>query len=246
MRLRKFYNLKSCILFFVVFAALSWILLEIYFLSVIKRNEKSEKFNPILFKVKLYSAIPGKPDIFESAFEKLKRIHQEKLKIAGMKSHNEFRNRTSNSHLKDSSVLKKLKLIHQQKMNKAGFGIDAQDNIMKSHIVTKIQLEYPETLEINYNVHIFYYPWYGNPENDGQYLHWNHHYVPHWKKMESIKWPQGQHRPPEDIAANYYPLLGLYSSGDPQVVEAHMAQIRSTAVGVYFLYLCISVQHDCV
>ncbi len=29
----------------------------------------------------------------------------------------------------------------------------------------------------NYNVHIFYYPWYGNPESDGQYIHWNHLYL---------------------------------------------------------------------
>jgi hypothetical protein len=22
--------------------------------------------------------------------------------------------------------------------------------------------------------HVFYYPWYGTPENDGAYFHWNH------------------------------------------------------------------------
>lgn len=28
--------------------------------------------------------------------------------------------------------------------------------------------------EPNYNIHIFYYAWYGNPEHDGRYVHWNH------------------------------------------------------------------------
>ena len=27
---------------------------------------------------------------------------------------------------------------------------------------------------LNYNIHLFYYPWYGTPEVDGEYLHWNH------------------------------------------------------------------------
>ena len=26
----------------------------------------------------------------------------------------------------------------------------------------------------------FYYAWYGNPENDGSYRHWNHAALPHW------------------------------------------------------------------
>ena len=34
--------------------------------------------------------------------------------------------------------------------------------------------QYPKP---NYNLHAFYYPWYGNPETDGQYLHWNHPYI---------------------------------------------------------------------
>lgn len=34
--------------------------------------------------------------------------------------------------------------------------------------------------EPNYNIHIFYYAWYGNPEHDGKYVHWNHRFLPHW------------------------------------------------------------------
>ncbi len=48
------------------------------------------------------------------------------------------------------------------------------------------------------NVHVFYYPWYGNPAGHGSYLHWD----------------QGGHLPPLDIGANLYPTLGAYDSGD--------------------------------
>ena len=83
----------------------------------------------------------------------------------------------------------------------------------------------------NYNVHAFYYPWYGNPETDGQYLHWNHQYLQHWDQNEAKKWPHGQHKPPDDIGAQFYPELGPYSSRKVEVMEEHMKQIRSAGVG---------------
>ena len=55
----------------------------------------------------------------------------------------------------------------------------------------------------------FYYPWYGTPEVDGNWVHWNHVIMPHWSKIESRKYLTGSnHNPPDDIGANYYPLLG--------------------------------------
>src|SRR5512147_3133791 len=65
-------------------------------------------------------------------------------------------------------------------------------------------------------VHIFYYPWYGtNP-----YRHWD----------------QGGHTPPNDIGANFYPVLGPYDSGDfAGVVTTHMQQIQQAGVGVIVL-----------
>ncbi|KAK7107346.1 glycoprotein endo-alpha-1,2-mannosidase-like [Littorina saxatilis] len=85
---------------------------------------------------------------------------------------------------------------------------------------------------LNYNVHLFYYPWYGNPETDGRYVHWNHQYLPHWRKEEMRKWPLGVHVPPDDIGANFYPALGPYSSADPDTVDKHMAQVQSSGAGV--------------
>ena len=57
----------------------------------------------------------------------------------------------------------------------------------------------------NYCIHAFYYMWYGNPEFDGQYLHWNHRYLPHWEQSVTNQHPKGRHVPPDDIGASFYP-----------------------------------------
>ncbi len=62
----------------------------------------------------------------------------------------------------------------------------------------------------------FYYPWYGNPAEDCQRIHWE----------------QNGHQPPHDIGSDYYPVLGAYSSTDPAVVAQHMAWLRQASVGV--------------
>ncbi|VDN50349.1 unnamed protein product, partial [Dracunculus medinensis] len=82
------------------------------------------------------------------------------------------------------------------------------------------------------SVHIFYYPWYGNPEFDKKFFHWNHAYLPHWDKVIAKKFIQGIHVPPEDIGSNFYPLLGPYSSRDPSVIEQHMKWISSANINV--------------
>lgn len=84
----------------------------------------------------------------------------------------------------------------------------------------------------NYNVHIFYYMWYGNPSKNGKYVHWNHKYLPHWDAAISKKFPKGTHVPPDDIGANYYPALGPYSSKDPNVIHNHMKQLCRAGIGV--------------
>lgn len=93
----------------------------------------------------------------------------------------------------------------------------------------KNEMNYPTS---NYDVHLFYYPWYGSPNIDGKYLHWNHRYLRHWQPKEAEKWPDGRHEPPNDIGANFYPRLGPYSSRDPIVLEDHMRQIKSTGAGL--------------
>jgi len=83
-----------------------------------------------------------------------------------------------------------------------------------------------------YNVHIFYYPWYGNPNVDKDYIHWNHQNLPHWSPEIAKRYPTGAHKPPDDIASNYYPGLGPYSSKDPNIIKRHMQQLSFSGVGV--------------
>ncbi|CAG00258.1 unnamed protein product [Tetraodon nigroviridis] len=84
---------------------------------------------------------------------------------------------------------------------------------------------------IFYDVHIFYYLWYGAPSVDNKYIHWDHVLVPHWDPKIAAGHAQGRHAPPEDIASSFYPELGPYSSRDQTVLESHMAQIEASAAG---------------
>jgi glycoprotein endo-alpha-1,2-mannosidase len=69
---------------------------------------------------------------------------------------------------------------------------------------------------LSMQTHVFYYPWYGNPTTDGGWSHWN----------------EGGHKPPEDIGANFYPELGLYSSNCREHIAVQMRQLRDAHVGV--------------
>ena len=69
------------------------------------------------------------------------------------------------------------------------------------------------------NVHIFYYPWYGNPKFNGRWCHWDF---------------KG-HRPAADLSSDYFPLLGAYSSSDPAVVRQHMRWMNQARIGVLTL-----------
>ncbi|TRY87883.1 hypothetical protein DNTS_021346 [Danionella cerebrum] len=101
--------------------------------------------------------------------------------------------------------------------------------VEKSEQMEDKQKDFPEP---NYNVHAFYYVWYGNPQFDGKYVHWDHLLLPHWDPKVALGFPTGRHQPPDDIGANFYPALGAYSSRDPVVLEEHMQQLRNAAVGV--------------
>jgi Glycosyl hydrolase family 99 len=61
---------------------------------------------------------------------------------------------------------------------------------------------------------IFFYPWYSNMRHDGGYAHWT----------------QGGHQPPFDLASQFYPARGPYSSADPRVLRAQMRDIAAAGI----------------
>jgi hypothetical protein len=41
---------------------------------------------------------------------------------------------------------------------------------------------------LSYNVHMFYYAWYGTPKfDDGKWHHWNHEYIKNWDKRSTVR-----------------------------------------------------------
>ena len=44
-------------------------------------------------------------------------------------------------------------------------------------------------------------------------------------------WAQGGHSPPDDIASNYYPALGVYSSSSTAVLNEQMADVARAGIG---------------
>src|SRR6266536_104462 len=61
---------------------------------------------------------------------------------------------------------------------------------------------------------IFFYPWYSNVRHDGGYTHWT----------------QGGHEPPFDLASQFYPSRGPYSSADPRILRAQMRDIATAGI----------------
>jgi hypothetical protein len=60
----------------------------------------------------------------------------------------------------------------------------------------------------------FFYPWYGTPQHDGAWRHWD----------------QRGAQPPARIASAFYPSRGAYSSGDARVLAAQMRELRAAGV----------------
>ncbi len=63
-------------------------------------------------------------------------------------------------------------------------------------------------------VSVFFYPWYGTPAHDGAYVHWN----------------QNGRRPPVDIASDFFPQRGPYSSSEPRVLQAQLQEIAAAGI----------------
>lgn len=78
-------------------------------------------------------------------------------------------------------------------------------------------------------VFVFVYLWYGTPASDGQWQHWDHEVLPHWRAEENARHPTvgTRHAPPDVVHSPFYPLRGPYSSTDPALLDEHFAEIAS-------------------
>jgi len=63
-------------------------------------------------------------------------------------------------------------------------------------------------------VSAFYYPWFGTSPEDGGYAHW----------------AENGHAPPVDIASNYYPAYGPYSSSNAAVIAAQLTELQRAGI----------------
>lgn len=86
------------------------------------------------------------------------------------------------------------------------------------------------------NLHVFYYAWYGNPEVDGEWRHWNHARISSWREGDAGKHSTARHKPElDDVGASFFPMLGAYSSLDPVVLATHMQWVARSGAGVLVL-----------
>ncbi|SPQ99868.1 Glycosyl hydrolase family 99 [Plasmodiophora brassicae] len=82
-------------------------------------------------------------------------------------------------------------------------------------------------------VYAFFYSWYGNPDVDGEWRHWNHTVLQHWDPGVARAWPPPTaFEPPGDAGATFHPSRGWYSSRDDAVLDDQMRDLVRSNVRV--------------
>jgi glycoprotein endo-alpha-1,2-mannosidase len=85
----------------------------------------------------------------------------------------------------------------------------------------------------NPRVHAFYYLWYGAPDTDGAWIHWNHTILAHWDEDIRQNFPFGlAFVPPYDVHSPFYPMRGPYSSRNKTIIRQHMQTMYDHGIGV--------------
>ena len=91
----------------------------------------------------------------------------------------------------------------------------------------------------NSTVAAFYYLWYGNPQSDGRWLHWNHSVLPHWTDAVNARYAdrigEPVASPPEGVHSKFYPQRGPYSVSDPTTLASQMSELQRAGVGTVVL-----------
>jgi glycoprotein endo-alpha-1,2-mannosidase len=110
------------------------------------------------------------------------------------------------------------------------------------HVITYFGLLFSLSSSFNPNVHAFFYLWYGNPETDGKYIHWNHSLLPHWTEAVNnqhggIDYFKTHEFDVEsgEIHSPYTPHRGLYSSRNLTTIRDQFKEMFSHGIGVAVL-----------
>ena len=75
----------------------------------------------------------------------------------------------------------------------------------------------------------FYYTWYGNTELNGSEIHWSHEVIKgDGDDGGETVYIEGK----DNIASNFYPQLGNYSSTDPALIARHMEMMAQAHIDV--------------
>jgi len=80
------------------------------------------------------------------------------------------------------------------------------------------------------SVHAAFYLWYGNPEADGRWLHWDHPVLPHWDPQVDAKHKKFNWAPPEELHSPYFPQRGAYSVRDNATLQAQFRELAEAGV----------------
>ena len=67
-----------------------------------------------------------------------------------------------------------------------------------------------------------YMPWYASKEHSGE---WGWHWTMNHFDPDQIKWTGDR-----EAASHDYPLMGLYDSGDPHLLEAHVLLMKFAGI----------------
>ena len=79
----------------------------------------------------------------------------------------------------------------------------------------------------------FFYLWYGRPEFDEKWIHWNHSILPHWTESVRAEWASTagiSYLPPQDLHSSFYPLRGPYSSRDTTNLMTQFYEMKEYSI----------------
>ena len=93
----------------------------------------------------------------------------------------------------------------------------------------KCEEDVPESTPVVYTA---FYLWYGNPETDGSWVHWNHCILPHWDKTIDAQYKKFNWTPPDLHHSPYRPSKGLYSSSDARTLQTQFVEMKLAGIDV--------------